>query len=174
MFTGQKMFDNEGNIIAISTIFGWVITSIVTTGQLEDVNPKFHGKPDDYEVEQHFVKTHTRDPKGRYIVELLFKNSKEQISDTLQGALTRFKGVERRLEKDPNLNSQYVQFMRDYLQLGHMRELPPEDIDKRPSFYLTHHLVITQKLRVVFDISFKDTNGRSLHEALHIKPSSSY
>jgi len=32
VFTGQKMFDNQGNIIAISTIFGWVITSIVTTG----------------------------------------------------------------------------------------------------------------------------------------------
>jgi len=32
VFTGQKMFDNQGNIIAISTIFGWVIASIVTTG----------------------------------------------------------------------------------------------------------------------------------------------
>jgi len=66
-FTGQKMFDNQGNIIAISTIFGWVITSIVTIGcsskttmqtaididaslrrfwELEDVNQEFHGKPD--------------------------------------------------------------------------------------------------------------------------------
>jgi len=90
VFTGQKMFDNQGNIIAISTIFGWVITSIVTTGcsstttmhtaidideslrrfwELEDVNQEFHGKPEDDEVEQHFVKTHTRDSKGRYIVE---------------------------------------------------------------------------------------------------------
>jgi len=61
--------------------------------------------------------------------------------------------------------------MREYLQLGHMRELSPEEIDKRPSFYLPHHPVITQKLRVVFDGSFKDTNGRSLNEALHIGPS---
>jgi len=53
------------------------------------------------------------------------------------GALARFKGVERRLKKDPNLNSQYVQFMRDYLQLGHMRELSPEDIDKGPSLLAT-------------------------------------
>jgi len=117
------------------------------------------------------VKTHTRDRKGRYVVELPFKNSKEQFWHTLQGALARFKGVKRRLKKDPNLHSQYVQFMRDYLQLGHMRELSPEDIDKRPSFYLPHHPVITQKLRVVFDGSFKDTNGRSLNEALHIGPS---
>ncbi|XP_070851577.1 uncharacterized protein [Drosophila suzukii] len=192
VFTGQKMFDNQGNIIAISTIFGWVITSIVPTGcsstttmhtaidideslrrfwELEDVNQEFHGKPEDDEVEQHFVKTHTRDSKGRYIVELPFKTSMEQFSDTLQGALTRFRGVERRLKKDPNLHSQYVQFMREYLQLGHMRELSPEDIDKKPSFYLPHHPVFTQKLRVVFDGSFKDTNGRSLNEALHIGPS---
>ncbi|XP_070854152.1 uncharacterized protein [Drosophila suzukii] len=178
--------------IAISTIFEWVITSIVTTDcsptttmhtaidiyeslrrfwELEDVNQEFHGKPEDDEVEQHFVKTHTRDSKGRYIVELPFKTSMEQFSDTLQGALTRFRGVERRLKKDPILHSQYVQFMREYLQLGHMRELSAEDIDKKPGFYLPHHPVITQKLRVVFDGPFKDTNGRSLNEALHIGPS---
>jgi len=28
VFTGQKMLDNQGKIIAISTIFVWVITSI--------------------------------------------------------------------------------------------------------------------------------------------------
>ncbi|XP_070854664.1 uncharacterized protein [Drosophila suzukii] len=94
VFTGQKMFDNQGNIIAISTIFGW----------------EFHGNPKDDEVEEHFVMTHTRDSKGRYIVELPFKNSKEQFSDTLQGTLTRFRGVERRLKKDPNLHSQMFKF----------------------------------------------------------------
>jgi len=46
------------------------------------------------------------------------------------------------------MHSQYVQFMRDYLQLGDMLELSPEDIDKKHSFYLPHHPVITQKLRV--------------------------
>jgi len=81
--------------------------------ELEDVNQEFLGKPEDDVVEQHFVKTHTRDSKRRYVVELPFKNCKEQFSDTLQGALTRFRGVERRLKKDPNLHSQYVQFMRD-------------------------------------------------------------
>jgi len=69
--------------------------------ELEDVNQDFHGTPEDDEVEQHFVKTHTRDSKGRYIVEIPIKNSKEQFSDTLQGALTRFRGVEHRLMIDP-------------------------------------------------------------------------
>ncbi|XP_041449657.1 uncharacterized protein LOC121404387 [Drosophila obscura] len=191
VFTGQKMFDNHGNVIAISTIFGWVITSITTSNssstttmhtaididaslrrfwELEDVNQEFQREPEDDEVEQHFMKTHTRDSKGRYIVELPFKDPNQQFSDTLHGALARFRGVERRLERDPDLHAQYVQFMRDYLNLGHMRELSPEDIDKKPCFYLPHHPVITQKLRVVFDGSFKDTSGKALNDALHIGP----
>jgi len=82
--------------------------------------------------------------------------AKEQFSDTLQGAITRFKAVERRLKKDSNLYLQYVKFTRDYLQLGHMLKLSPEDVDK---------------LRVAFDGSIKKTNGKSLNEALHIGPS---
>ncbi|XP_041564649.1 uncharacterized protein LOC121467326 [Drosophila elegans] len=139
--------------------------------ELEDVNQELHRKPENDEVEQHFLKTHTRDPKGRYIVELPFKDPNKPFSDTLQGALARFKGVERRLMQDPNLRSQYVKFMHEYLNLGHMRELSPEDIGKKPNFYLPHHPVITQKLRVVFDGSFKDTNGNFLNDALHIGPS---
>ncbi|XP_052855138.1 uncharacterized protein LOC128263901 [Drosophila gunungcola] len=130
VFTGKKLFDSQGKIIAISTIFGWVITSIVTTGssstttmntaididaslrrfwELEDVNQQLHRKPENDEVEQHFLKTHTRDPKWRYIVELPFKDPNKQFSDTLQGALARFNEVERRLMQDPNLRSQYRQ-----------------------------------------------------------------
>ncbi|XP_052855109.1 uncharacterized protein LOC128263876 [Drosophila gunungcola] len=104
-----------------------------------DVNQELHRKPENDEVEQQFLKTHTRDPKGRHIVELPFKDPNKQFSDTLQGALARFNGVERRLMQDPNLRSQYVKFMHEYLNLDHMQELSPEDIDKKPNFYLPHH-----------------------------------
>jgi len=52
-----------------------------------------------------------------------------------------------------------------------MRELSPEDIEKQQSFYFPHHPVATQKLRVLFDGSYKDTNGRSLNDTLHNGPS---
>jgi len=29
VFTGRKMYDNKGNLIAISSVFGWVITSLI-------------------------------------------------------------------------------------------------------------------------------------------------
>jgi len=59
--------------------------------------------------------------------------------------------------------------MREYLQLGHMRELSPEDIGNFAMLLFAPSS--TQKLQVVFNGSFKDTNGRSLNEALHIGPS---
>ncbi|KAL7724934.1 hypothetical protein ACLKA6_007538 [Drosophila palustris] len=168
VFTGKKMFDREGNIIAISSIFGWVITAIKTGGsstaatlhttididsslkrfwELEEVNNKGYKEPDDEGVEQHFLDTHTRDTNGKYIVQLPFKTEHQQFADTLQGSLSRFKAVERRLQRDRNLQTQYLQFMRDYEDLGHMRELAPEEIDIGQTYYLPHHPVITQKLR---------------------------
>ncbi|XP_041564460.1 uncharacterized protein LOC121467139 [Drosophila elegans] len=51
--------------------------------ELEYVNQELHRKPENDEVEQHFLKIHTWDPKGRYIVELPFKDPNKQFSDTL-------------------------------------------------------------------------------------------
>ncbi|KAH8363730.1 hypothetical protein KR084_004491, partial [Drosophila pseudotakahashii] len=31
VFTGRKIYDNKGNLIAISSVFGWVITSLITS-----------------------------------------------------------------------------------------------------------------------------------------------
>ncbi|KAL7725172.1 hypothetical protein ACLKA6_017328 [Drosophila palustris] len=134
----------------ISSIFGLVIRAIKTGGsstaatlhttididsslkrfwELEEVNNKGYKEPDDEGVEQHFLDTHTRDTNGKYIVQLPFKTEHQQFADTLQGSLSRFMAVERRLQRDRNLQSQYLQFMREYEDLGHMRELAPEEID---------------------------------------------
>ncbi|KAL7723220.1 hypothetical protein ACLKA6_015992 [Drosophila palustris] len=149
VFTGKKMFDREGNIIAISSIFGWVITAIKTGGsstaatlhttididsslkrfwELEEVTNKGYKEPDDEGVEQHFLDTHTRDTNGKYIVQLPFKTEHQQFADTLQGSLSRFKAVERRLQRDRNLQTQYLQFMRDYEDLGHMHVQGQEEM----------------------------------------------
>jgi len=49
--------------------------------ELEEVNQEFHGKPEDNEVEQHFVKTHTRDSKGR-------RTSVQKLQGTVFGYFT--------------------------------------------------------------------------------------
>ncbi|XP_068158228.1 uncharacterized protein [Drosophila tropicalis] len=72
--------------------------------------------------------------------------------------------------KDSSLKLKYTQFMREYIQLGHMKEVAADEDTNvcKKSFYLPHHPVIGAKLRVVFDGSFQDRDGRSLNDALHI------
>ncbi|XP_043863401.1 uncharacterized protein LOC122756838 [Drosophila mojavensis] len=192
VLTGDKLCNLQGNTIAIDSIFGWIITSVAgactttTTSLLAtmDINtllqrfweleelPSFtSANKEDELVETHFVQTHSRNAEGRYIVELPFKQGNPEFADTYHGAKSRFLAVERRLMRDAALRSKYVQFMREYIQLDHMKEVDAEeDATSKKVFYMPHHPVLGAKLRVVFDGSFQDQDGRSLNDALHIGP----
>ncbi|XP_017872929.1 PREDICTED: uncharacterized protein LOC108620533 [Drosophila arizonae] len=122
-------------------------------------------------VETHFVQTHSRNAEERYIVELSFKQGNPEFANTFHGAKCRFLAVERRLMKDAPLRSQYVQFMREYMQLDHMKEVDAEeDATSKKVFYMPHHPMLAAKLRVVFEGSFQYQDGRSLNDALYIGP----
>jgi len=61
------------------------------------------------------------------------------------------------------------------VDLGHMEEVPPEEINKTPAYYIPHHAVIkpsstTTKTRIVFDASAKTTKGDSLNSNLSPGP----
>ncbi|XP_043865734.1 uncharacterized protein LOC122757501 [Drosophila mojavensis] len=192
VLTGDKLCNLQGNTIAIDSIFGWIITSVAgactttTTSLLAtmDINtllqrfweleelPSFtSANKEDELLETHFVQTHSRNAEGRYIVELPFKQGNPEFADTYHGAKSRFLAVERRLMRDAVLRSKYVQFMREYIQLDHMKEVDAEeDATSKKVFYMPHHPVLGAKLRVVFDGSFQDQDGRSLNDALHIGP----
>ncbi|XP_065361884.1 uncharacterized protein LOC135955462 [Calliphora vicina] len=195
VMTQEKLLDDKGRTIAVSTIFGLVVTSVNSSPQqqstsslltLVDIDRSIQsfweieeavsvGKRGDESafVEQHFQETHGRHTDGRYIVELPFKEQNISFFDTYKGALMRFNATERRLSRDPQLYENYTKFMREYHSLGHMRELSPEEIDVEDGrlFYLPHHPIVGSKLRVVFDGSFQDANRESLNDKLHIGPS---
>jgi len=61
--------------------------------------------------------------------------------------------------------------MREYINLGHMLEVPPEEIATGNQLFLPHHQVLGRKLRVVFDGSFRDANGKALNDTLFTGPS---
>ncbi|CAK1542230.1 unnamed protein product [Leptosia nina] len=89
-------------------------------------------------------------------------------------ALRCFHSLERRLAKNPDLRQQYVGFMKDYLDSGHMCRIPVEELDLG-KYYIPHHCVQrpesrTTKLRVVFNASSKDAVGVSLNDTLLIGP----
>lgn len=98
------------------------------------------------------------------------------IGDVSSVALRRFRSLERRLDHDELLKTQYAGFMREYLELGHMRRVENrESTNSDPAFYLPHHAVFkesssTTKLRVVFDGSCQSPSGISLNDALMVGP----
>ncbi|XP_070075679.1 uncharacterized protein [Drosophila takahashii] len=129
-------------------------------------------------VEQLFVDSHKRDQDGVYIVKYPFKKDMPTIQDpSLRQALNRFAMLELKFRRNPALKNQYCEFMKDYLQRGHMGVLdkPQLNLPEKNCFYLAHHAVLkaessTTKCRVVFDGSGKNITGHSLNDRLHIGP----
>jgi hypothetical protein len=74
--------------------------------------------------------------------------------------------LEQCLSCNPHLKEQYDQFLKEYLNLGHM------SLSTHPgAFFIPHHAVtkVTPsrcKLRVVFDASSKGVQGKSLNDFL--------
>ncbi|XP_063832764.1 uncharacterized protein LOC135081912 [Ostrinia nubilalis] len=82
--------------------------------------------------EEIFTKTTTRDPTGRYIVKLPFRNEDPQCQygNSNLIAAKRLQMLERRLDRDPNLKQQYSDVIAEYIELGHMEIVPVDQQDK--------------------------------------------
>ncbi|XP_076291065.1 uncharacterized protein LOC143214212 [Lasioglossum baleicum] len=145
----------------------WEIVEIPTTSHFTD---------EEQECEHHFRTTHKRDSSGRYVVRLPFKrNPPSDLGHSYRIAERMLSKLELRLQPKPKLYAEYDDFLREYLQLGHMRKLPPSSIDAPHAVYIPHHAVIrdssaTTHLRVVFNASSLTSNGTSLNDHLLIGP----
>lgn len=125
--------------------------------------------------EQHFTASTLREPNGRFVVSISFKENLNELGDSKGMALKRLHSMERKLAKIPVLRQEYIKFMREYEALGYMSKVRDQGDEDYFSFYLPHHAVIkadstTTKLRVVFDGSAKSTSGLSLNEVQHLGP----
>ncbi|XP_043063811.1 uncharacterized protein LOC122319976 [Drosophila ficusphila] len=143
--------------------------------EVENIPTKRVKDSDSY-CENNFLQTTTRDASGRYVVSLPFRepeNLGSQLGHSRSSALAQFLRNENRLKRDFPLKEQYDSVIQEYLDLGHMREIPPSY--DSPNYYLPHHAVIkpestTTKLRVVFNASSPSSNGTSLNDILHAGP----
>ncbi|XP_071039853.1 uncharacterized protein [Parasteatoda tepidariorum] len=194
MLLGQLISGKKGTPVAINSHLGWLVSGRIFSDakhekdvvnchlvatlesqlkafwELESIPQTEVRTKDDTVCERFYDSTVTRS-SGRYTVRLPFNN----FGNSASQALKRFNYLEAKLSKNNSLREQYSKFMLEYLQLGHMELVPPDEIDKEKSFYLPHHFVInedssTTKLRVVFDASAKDSNGNSLNSALFLGP----
>ncbi|XP_071056931.1 uncharacterized protein [Onthophagus taurus] len=191
---------SDGSLIAQQTAFGWILSGVLSNQSQSNFNPygfqcsidrefadlmqKFwtieeesSSKPclstDEIDCEKHFVNSHSRDSSGRFIVRLPFRKSPRELGNSYMIAVKTFSRSELRFARDESFKTAYSKFMREYLDLDHMRPVtvPVES----PNFYLPHHGVIresstTTKLRVVFNGSQKTSSGLSLNDCLHTGP----
>lgn len=127
----------------------------------------------------YFNKTTTRNHDGRFNVKYPFNpNNEATLGDSKSTALKRFRHLETRFVKDDKLKTQYVQFMREYIDLGHMTPigtLETDDSVQSESYFMPHSAVIrntalTTKCRVVFDASAQSSNGTSFNDLILAGP----
>ena len=106
-----------------------------------------------------------------------FKEDSEPLGDSYHQAKRRLRSLIFPLEKQPDVYNRNSLFIQEFIQLGHMEEVPRNKIHMPATncFYLPHHCVIedassTTKLRVVFDASAKSASGVSLNDRLLVGP----
>ncbi|XP_062714255.1 uncharacterized protein LOC134291019 [Aedes albopictus] len=196
---GRSKISEEGPTLQ-NTVFGWIVSGRIpdqpvsptqavsvscTLADIQDQLARFWElescksssiqSVEESTCETIFDETTTRDSSGRFIVSLPKKEFvMQQLGECETIATKRFLALERRLEANPELKTQYHQFIREYEQLGHMKQVGSEDPDF-PIYFLPHHAVLkldstTTKLRVVFDASCKTSTGVSLNDALMVGP----
>lgn len=170
-----------------NTELGWVIGGAVKRMKTDFAATRFISEntsnmlcrdwtEEDALCEQLFVETTTRTPEGRFVVKLPLKSIFNQLGDSKSMALEKLLRLEKRFEKDPQLQKEYVAFMTDYVKLGHMEKLDNRHpLENTPAFYFPHHAVLrpesnTTKLRTVFNGSAPTSSGLSLNDVLMTGP----
>ncbi|XP_067214205.1 uncharacterized protein [Linepithema humile] len=126
----------------------------------------------EFDCEMHFAENVTRNNTGRYVVRLPFSQDSKRLRESYNIALKRLHSFERKFKSDPELKFAYSQVIQEYL---HLEQMYPVDDPTDNGFYMPHHAVIkaasnTTKVRVVFDVSAKTSNGISLNNVLLVGP----
>ncbi|XP_055390588.1 uncharacterized protein LOC129619370 [Condylostylus longicornis] len=162
-----------------NTVFGWIVIGKVHQEvpfagvsnselenqlqrfwEVEDIGTDVIMKPADVKCEEYFMNTSDRDQEGRFVVNLPILGSPGVLGESKNIAFRRFLNLEKKLGKDVRLKQQYIEFLEDYLKLGHMKEVNEVDIPQI-HYFMPHHGVwkpnsSTTKLRVVFDASYQN------------------
>jgi hypothetical protein len=140
----------------------------------EEVNV-VHRTNEERAAENHFASTTIRDHTDRFIVRLPRLPNHASLGDPYKNAEQRFLQLEKKIVEKSQLREDYINFIKEYLQLGHMRPVPSEtsvgEARRNNIFFLPHHAVLrpdstTIKTRVVFDASAKTTSGITVNDIL--------
>lgn len=182
--------DKDGQPLAQQTQLGWLLCGttkpqyhcnvvlnntedLLKFWENEDISQDIDMSNDDHECLQYFINTTKRHADGKYEVRLPFKPTlKDKLGATRPQALAQFRNLERKLQKNEELQVEYDKFMNEYINLNHMEVT---NNDHKGGCYLPHHAVTreestTTKVRVVFNASAKSSTGYSLNDIMYKGP----
>lgn len=130
--------------------------------------------PQDEECELFYKNNTVRTKDGRFMTRLPFLSTRPLLGQTRPTAERQFLAMERRLMKNSALRDKYIEFMREYVALGHMSISNFNLNSGEEHFYIPHHGVFknsdNSKIRVVFNGSCPSSTGVSLNQCLHSGP----
>lgn len=185
---------NQDSPTAQHTQLGWIlcgklktfhchITLLDTTDlsrywESEDITVNSTDISQEDHCEIYYKETTRRGPDGKYIVKMpMIKNYEENLGKSKSTAISQYLQLEKRLKRNEQLSLMYKDFMNEYLQLQHMKLIEPRLTSQSnpQQCFLPHHGVIrenssTTKLRVVFNASQANTNGKSLNSLMEKGP----
>ncbi|GFW75351.1 DUF1758 domain-containing protein [Trichonephila clavipes] len=193
LLEGLPILGPAGTPAAIPTKLGYILSGKIYAPPLQEsiVNyilndqlselwklevPKTNAKiqiPD--ACEESFSKSVKRNNEGRYIVNLPFKEN-NTLGESKEKAVQLLYALENKFHRNKQFKDNFLNFMNEYLALGHMREISQERDDEAPNCYIPYHMVInekstTTKCRVVFNVlRLKQKNGKSLIDVLITGP----
>ena len=137
--------------------------------EVEEMPKNFILSPGDKYCEEHFSSTVKQLSDGRFSLRLPFCKQPD-FPRSRDIALACFHRLERRFDRQPALASDYKNFMKAYIELGHMEPVPQSKL-LQPGYYIPHHAVYkNEKIRVVFNASQKAGSGISLNDCLYPGP----
>ncbi|XP_063830956.1 uncharacterized protein LOC135080203 [Ostrinia nubilalis] len=198
IYDGQRLSFGSDLPVALHSVFGWVISGkldlscrpptsttslFASTLALDNVVKRFWEveeppivkivNPEDVKCENMLSDLVRRNSDGRYVVPIMLKDPPEELGDSHQMSMSRLHNLEKRLIRHQQLKADYVQFMQEYSDLGHMTLV--DSPSGANGNIIPHHCVIrpessSTKLRVVFDASAKTGNGKSLNDIVYTGP----
>ena len=177
--------------------FGWIVSGVAPTSTscvsqfcgltLNDINQSLERfwqienvedqdtpckvfSSEEKECVTHFENTFSYADDGKFVVKLPLKRDRNEIARTRNRAENSLLRVEKKL--GPKLKCAYSDFMKEYLDLGHMSEVA---YNFGNVYHIPHREIIresssTTPLRVVFNASAKAGGKLSLNDALTIGP----
>lgn len=151
-------------------------TQVERLWNIEEIDRTPQRSKNDEACEHEFSQTYRRDSSRRFIVSFPLRGDPNELGESRNNALKRLYGIERKLEREPEIKEAYIKFMNEYAELGHMTVVSNTNSDGPQPYYIPHHAVMFTKLndriklRVVFDASAKTTSGKSLNDILRVGP----